>query len=233
MLSGAGPHPKALSGRLISCSWWLFTIVLLACYFSNLSSSKASDSTHLTVKGFEDLANQDMVEYGCLSGSSTLAFFKVETLDHLWIPRLTAVSLILFFLHPEFKQPSLPQNLWTHGENKEFCVIYGRRGPTCKRGKLCLYWRVCFFGLSSSTPLWTGQGTWSCWHEGIQHCCCPWWGYSFWKSLNNDMNYIINIKPINFLKARPSLRTSAWQSYKWVRQGSWPTCEASGGPAAA
>ncbi|KAM3620894.1 uncharacterized protein V6R79_003463 [Siganus canaliculatus] len=75
-LQGAGPHPKALSGRVICCSWWLFTVVLLACYFSNLSSSKTSDSSHLTVKGFEDLANQDVIEYGCLAGSSTLAFFK-------------------------------------------------------------------------------------------------------------------------------------------------------------
>ncbi|GAA6221985.1 glutamate receptor U1 [Lates japonicus] len=75
-LQGAGPHPKALSGRVICCSWWLFTVVLLACYFSNLSSSKSPESSQLTVKGFEDLANQDMIEYGCLAGSSTLAFFK-------------------------------------------------------------------------------------------------------------------------------------------------------------
>lgn len=78
-LSGAGPHPKALSGRVICCTWWLFTIVLLACYFSNLSSAKAPESTQLTVKGFDDLANQDVIEYGCLAGSSTLAFFKVQT----------------------------------------------------------------------------------------------------------------------------------------------------------
>lgn len=95
VLSGAGPHPKALSGRVICCSWWLFTIVLLACYFSNLSSSKSADSTHLTVKGFDDLANQDMIEYGCLAGSSTLAFFKVETLDHLWrSPVVTSISML-------------------------------------------------------------------------------------------------------------------------------------------
>ncbi|XP_068172471.1 glutamate receptor U1 [Antennarius striatus] len=74
-LQGAGPHPKALSGRIIGCSWWLFTIVLLAHYFSNLSSSKTPDS-HLTVKGFDDLANQDVIQYGCMAGSSTLAFFK-------------------------------------------------------------------------------------------------------------------------------------------------------------
>ncbi|XP_053724493.1 probable glutamate receptor isoform X1 [Synchiropus splendidus] len=75
-LQGAGPHPRALSGRLVCGSWWLFTIFLLACYFSNLRSSKSLESSQLLVKGFEDLANQDMIEYGCLTGSSTLAFFK-------------------------------------------------------------------------------------------------------------------------------------------------------------
>lgn len=75
-LQGAGPHPKSLSGRVVSCCWWLFTLFLLAHYFTNLSSSSSSQSTSLTVKGFEDLANQDKMEYGCLAGSSTLAFFK-------------------------------------------------------------------------------------------------------------------------------------------------------------
>ncbi|XP_030632602.1 probable glutamate receptor [Chanos chanos] len=75
-LQGAGPHPKALSGKVISCTWWLFVVVLLACYFSGLSSTQSSESTHLTIKGFDDLANQDIIEYGTLAGSSTLAFFK-------------------------------------------------------------------------------------------------------------------------------------------------------------
>ncbi|XP_076863365.1 putative glutamate receptor [Brachyhypopomus gauderio] len=75
-LQGAGPHPKAPSGRVISCTWWLFAVVLLACYFSNLSSKQSSESSHLTIKGFEDLANQNIIEYGTLAGSSTLAFFK-------------------------------------------------------------------------------------------------------------------------------------------------------------
>lgn len=75
-LQGAGPHPKSVSGRVISCCWWLFTLLLLAHYFTNLSSSNSAQSSSSTVKGFEDLANQDKMEYGCLGGSSTLAFFK-------------------------------------------------------------------------------------------------------------------------------------------------------------
>ncbi|XP_036388299.1 glutamate receptor U1 [Megalops cyprinoides] len=75
-LQGAGPHPKALSGRVITAIWWLFAVVLLACYFANLSSMLHSDSTQVSVKTFEDLANQDVIEYGTMGGSSTLAFFK-------------------------------------------------------------------------------------------------------------------------------------------------------------
>ncbi|KAJ0068936.1 hypothetical protein NL108_015173, partial [Boleophthalmus pectinirostris] len=74
-LQGAGPHPKSVSGRVVSCCWWLFTLFLLAHYFTNLSSSSSTQSSSLTVKGFEDLANQDKMEYGCMAGS-TLAFFK-------------------------------------------------------------------------------------------------------------------------------------------------------------
>ncbi|XP_028855043.1 glutamate receptor U1 isoform X2 [Denticeps clupeoides] len=75
-LQGAGPHPRSVSGRVVSCTWWLFVLVLLSCYFANLSFTQSSDSTHLMIKGFDDLANQDVIEYGTLSGSSTQAFFK-------------------------------------------------------------------------------------------------------------------------------------------------------------
>ncbi|XP_076597825.1 putative glutamate receptor [Chaetodon auriga] len=75
-LQGAGPHPKALSGRLVSAIWWLFAVLLLACYFGNLTSSLHSNSKHVSIKGFEDLANQDMIDYGTLKAGSTMHFFK-------------------------------------------------------------------------------------------------------------------------------------------------------------
>nr|XP_023697400.1 glutamate receptor U1-like [Paramormyrops kingsleyae] len=75
-LQGAGPHPKALSGRVIVAIWWFFVVVLLASYFANLSSAQQSDKPQVSLATFEDLANQDMVEYGTLSVSSTLTFFK-------------------------------------------------------------------------------------------------------------------------------------------------------------
>ncbi|KAG9270318.1 putative glutamate receptor [Astyanax mexicanus] len=75
-LQGAGPHPKALSGRLITAIWWLFSLMVLACYFANLSAWLHSDSNQLSIKSFEDLANQNIIQYGTIKGSSSLNFFK-------------------------------------------------------------------------------------------------------------------------------------------------------------
>ncbi|XP_066500296.1 probable glutamate receptor [Hoplias malabaricus] len=75
-LQGAGPHPKALSGRVITAIWWIFSLVVLASFFANLSSWLRSDNQQLSIKSFEDLANQNIVKYGTLHGSSSLNFFK-------------------------------------------------------------------------------------------------------------------------------------------------------------
>ncbi|XP_030578764.1 glutamate receptor U1 [Archocentrus centrarchus] len=75
-LQGAGPHPKALSGCVVSAIWWLFAVLLLACYFSNLQSMLNSDSKHVSIKSFEDLANQDVIDYGTVEFGSTMLFFK-------------------------------------------------------------------------------------------------------------------------------------------------------------
>ncbi|XP_062315667.1 glutamate receptor U1 [Osmerus eperlanus] len=75
-LQGAGPHPKSLSGRVISAAWWVFAVLLLACYFANFNSMLNSDTKHITINSFEDLANQDVIEYGTVNGGSTMSFFK-------------------------------------------------------------------------------------------------------------------------------------------------------------
>ncbi|KAM9855764.1 putative glutamate receptor [Aulostomus maculatus] len=75
-LQGAGPHPKAPSGRLVSAIWWLFAVLLLACYFANFNSMLHSNSKHVSIKSFEDLANQDVIDYGTVDAGSTMLFFK-------------------------------------------------------------------------------------------------------------------------------------------------------------
>ncbi|XP_051805350.1 probable glutamate receptor [Acanthochromis polyacanthus] len=75
-LQGAGPHPKALSGRVVSAIWWIFAVLLLACYFGNFHSMLHSNSKHISIKSFEDLANQDVIDYGTVEAGSTMLFFK-------------------------------------------------------------------------------------------------------------------------------------------------------------
>lgn len=75
---GAGPHPRGLSGRVITAIWWLFSLVLLASFFASLSSWLHSESQQLSIKSFEDLANQNVIEYGTIKDSSSMSFFKVK-----------------------------------------------------------------------------------------------------------------------------------------------------------
>ncbi|XP_057686149.1 probable glutamate receptor [Corythoichthys intestinalis] len=75
-LQGAGPHPKAVSGKLVSAIWWLFAILLLACYLANFNSALHSNNNHGSIETFEDLVSQDDIEYGTVDGGSTTLFFK-------------------------------------------------------------------------------------------------------------------------------------------------------------
>ncbi|MEY6259407.1 hypothetical protein WJF03_23135, partial [Salmonella enterica subsp. enterica serovar Corvallis] len=75
-LQGAGPHPKALSGRVVSAIWWIFAVLLLACYFANFNSVLNSKSKHISITSFEELANQDVIDYGTIENGSTMLFFK-------------------------------------------------------------------------------------------------------------------------------------------------------------
>ncbi|KAM9343426.1 glutamate receptor U1 [Pholidichthys leucotaenia] len=75
-LQGAGPHPKSLSGRVVSAIWWLFAVLLLACYLGNLHVALHSSTKHSAIESFEDLANQDVIDYGTVESGSTMFFFK-------------------------------------------------------------------------------------------------------------------------------------------------------------
>uniref|UniRef100_A0A096M0P9 Glutamate receptor n=1 Tax=Poecilia formosa TaxID=48698 RepID=A0A096M0P9_POEFO len=75
-LQGAGPHPKALSGRIVGAIWWIFAVLLLACYFVNFNSVLHNKSKHASITSFEDLANQDVIDYGTVENGSTMLFFK-------------------------------------------------------------------------------------------------------------------------------------------------------------
>ncbi|CAL8277872.1 unnamed protein product [Boreogadus saida] len=75
-LQGAGPHPKSVSGRLVSAVWWVFAVLLLVFYFANFSHMQHADNKHVSIKNFEDLSHQDVIKYGTVEGGSSMSFFK-------------------------------------------------------------------------------------------------------------------------------------------------------------
>lgn len=121
--SGAGPHPKAMSGRIVSAIWWLFTLLLLACYFANFNIMMRSSSKHTSIKSFEDLANQNVIDYGTVEAGATMMFFKAHSVAPNFAPstrkcsayRMTKLKRSIFHSFPEFQQPCLPAHLPAHG----------------------------------------------------------------------------------------------------------------------
>lgn len=75
-LQGVGPHPRALSTRIIGTSLWLFGIVFLVAYITFFAASLKAETHSPLISSFEDLAKQNEIEYGTVYGGSTFAFFK-------------------------------------------------------------------------------------------------------------------------------------------------------------
>ena len=53
--------------------------LLLLSYTANLVSSLTVENIVLPIKNVEDLANQNVIQFGTLNGGSTMSFFKVKS----------------------------------------------------------------------------------------------------------------------------------------------------------
>lgn len=146
---GAGPHPKALSGRVISAIWWLFALILLACYFSNFNSMFHANNKHMSINTFEDLANQNVIDYGTLENGSTMMFFKVFSVaPRCWSQVTENISFFppgtnaccVSFSFSEFQQPRSPTYLPANGAEEEFRAHHGGGCSSHPGRKLRLHW---------------------------------------------------------------------------------------------
>ena len=77
MQQGSDINPKAFSTRLVGGVWWFFTLIIISSYTANLAAFLTVERVVLPIQNVEDLANQDLIQYGTLKGGSTEGFFKV------------------------------------------------------------------------------------------------------------------------------------------------------------
>ncbi|CAB4057537.1 GRIN [Lepeophtheirus salmonis] len=83
---GSGLNPKAASTRIVGGIWWFFTLIIISSYTANLAAFLTVERMITPIENAEDLARQK-IEYGTLSGGSTMTFFrdsKIEVYREMW-----------------------------------------------------------------------------------------------------------------------------------------------------
>ncbi|KAL0115889.1 hypothetical protein PUN28_011044 [Cardiocondyla obscurior] len=68
--------PRSISGRIAGSVWWFFTLILICSYTANLAAFLTIERMVTPINSPEDLAAQTEVQYGTLTNSTTLDFFR-------------------------------------------------------------------------------------------------------------------------------------------------------------
>ncbi|KAK9710764.1 Receptor family ligand binding region [Popillia japonica] len=76
MQQGCDISPRSISGRIVGCVWWFFTLILISSYTANLAAFLTVERMVAPINSPEDLASQTEVQYGTLLHGSTWEFFK-------------------------------------------------------------------------------------------------------------------------------------------------------------
>lgn len=73
---------RSVSGRIVGCVWWFFTLIIISSYTANLAAFLTVERMVAPINSPEDLASQTEVEYGTLLHGATWDFFRVSI--HFW-----------------------------------------------------------------------------------------------------------------------------------------------------
>ncbi|XP_068232911.1 glutamate receptor 1-like [Palaemon carinicauda] len=87
MQQGADLCPRSFSGRIAGGVWWFFTLILVSSYTANLAAFLTVERMVTPIKSIDELARQTQVEYGTLSGGSSMEFFKrskISVYSRMW-----------------------------------------------------------------------------------------------------------------------------------------------------
>ncbi|RUS82782.1 hypothetical protein EGW08_009446 [Elysia chlorotica] len=73
---GGGETPRALSGRLIAATWWLFGFIIIATYTANLAAFLTVSRLETPIESLDDLSKQFKVQYAPQNGSVAMTYFQ-------------------------------------------------------------------------------------------------------------------------------------------------------------
>uniref|UniRef100_A0A0C9QXE8 Glu-RI_0 protein n=1 Tax=Fopius arisanus TaxID=64838 RepID=A0A0C9QXE8_9HYME len=76
MQQGCDISPRSMSGRIVGCVWWFFTLIIISSYTANLAAFLTVERMVTPINSAEDLASQTEVQYGTLHHGSTWDFFR-------------------------------------------------------------------------------------------------------------------------------------------------------------
>lgn len=98
MQQGMDLTPRSLSGRVVGGAWWFFSLILISSYTANLAAHLTVERMITPIKSADELSQQTEIEYGALSGGTTVAFFKNSKISVLkLIQKLLHVYYILYY----------------------------------------------------------------------------------------------------------------------------------------
>ena len=92
MQQGSDINPRALSTRIVGGIWWFFTLIIISSYTANLAAFLTVERMDSPIDSAEDLAKQTEIDYGTISGGSTMTFFEVNSKIQIFIAFLTNVT---------------------------------------------------------------------------------------------------------------------------------------------
>ncbi|CAD5111995.1 unnamed protein product [Dimorphilus gyrociliatus] len=73
---GGGEAPRALSGRLVAATWWMFGFIMIATYTANLAAFLTVSRLDEPISSLDDLAKQFKVKYAPQSATATQTYFE-------------------------------------------------------------------------------------------------------------------------------------------------------------
>ncbi|XP_069130736.1 glutamate receptor ionotropic, kainate 2-like isoform X4 [Argopecten irradians] len=74
--------PTGISSRIVSASWWFFSLIIISIYTANLAAFLTISNAHIPIDSAADLADQTDYDYGTVDGSQIENFFKHTNISH-------------------------------------------------------------------------------------------------------------------------------------------------------